>query len=137
MYDPFTANPAQFRDSKTVTLTSGQSKQVDVPYVPYDADAFRGNRTAVVHIVKPDGKPAAGREITISYMDSHYGGIPVFKGKVPTSGEITLKNISGETARRPARPVPGPGRLGPIGHVQLQNQGPHGDVQVPHAARCG
>jgi thiol-disulfide isomerase/thioredoxin len=94
MFDPFTADPAQFRDSKTVTLTSGQSKQVDVPYVPYDPEAFRGDRTAVVHILKPDGKPAAGREVTISYMDSHYGGIPLFKGKVPPSGEITLKNVS-------------------------------------------
>jgi thiol-disulfide isomerase/thioredoxin len=62
--------------------------------VPYDAEAFRGNRTAVVHVIKPDGKPAAGHEITISYLDSHYGGIPLFKGKVPPSGEITLKNIA-------------------------------------------
>jgi len=93
-FDPFTANPGAFRDFKNVTLASGQSQKIDLHYVPYNADAFHGNRTAVVHIVKPDGKPAAGREITISYMETHYGGIPVFAGKVPPSGEITLKDIT-------------------------------------------
>jgi hypothetical protein len=47
-----------------------------------------------VQIAKPDGKPAAGRDVTIGYTDPHYGQIPVFSGSVPSSGAITLKNIT-------------------------------------------
>jgi WD40 repeat protein len=93
-FDPFAPNPAIFRDYKDVTLGAGQTKQVDLHYVPFDEHVFRGDRTAVVQIAKPDGKPAAGREVTIGYADVHYGEIPVFSGSVPSSGAITLKNIT-------------------------------------------
>ena len=54
----------------------------------------RGDRTAAVHIVKPNQQPAAGKKVTIAYIDEHYGPIPVFNGEVPESGTITLENIA-------------------------------------------
>lgn len=104
-YDPFAADPAVFRDARDVTLAAGETKRVDLQYVPFDAQAARGDRTAIVRITKPDGKPAAGLEVIIGYYDGHYGQIPVFSGKVPASGEITLKDV---TAKAPKNARNGP-----------------------------
>ncbi len=97
-FDPFAPNPAVFRDYKDVTLGTGQTQRLDLHYVPFDEHVYRGDRMAVVQIAKPDGKPAAGRDVTIGYSDPHYGQIPVFSGSVPSSGTITLANV---TAKKP------------------------------------
>ena len=61
-------------------------------------NAFRGDRTAIVHILKPDGAPAFGRQVTITYFDGHYGGLEVFSGSVPESGDVTIKGITDHKA---------------------------------------
>lgn len=95
-FDRFTIDPGEFQDVKNVTLAAGQTKSVVLQYVPFDAHAFRGHRTAVVRITRPDGKPPAGREVTIGYFDGHYGNYRVFSGKAPPSGEIILTDITAE-----------------------------------------
>jgi autotransporter-associated beta strand protein len=41
-----------------------------------------------------DGTPAVGSKIMVGYIDGHYGSLPVFKGELPASGEITIKNLA-------------------------------------------
>ncbi len=47
-----------------------------------------------MRIEKPDGQPAVGRQVDIMYYDGHYGELPIFSGKVPEPGEITLTDIT-------------------------------------------
>ena len=47
-----------------------------------------------MHFETADGNPAAGRSVVISYYADHYGLLPIYSGKVPESGEITLKDLS-------------------------------------------
>lgn len=108
-------SPGVFHDTKQLTLGAGQTQRVAFHYVPIDLQAFRGHRTAVVRIVKPDGKPAAGQSVTVDYYDGHYGGLPVFSGSVPPSGAITLKDI---TAKKPEGTPRGPYTVG-LGREQL------------------
>ena len=91
MHDP---DPGCFSDTKVLALQAGQVEKVDFHYVPFDANAFHGKRTAVVRLETADGKPAVGRDVTIGYYDGHYGSLPVFEGAVPESGEITLTDIT-------------------------------------------
>jgi len=56
------------------------------------------NRTAVVHILNSDGSPAVGYRASVEYSDGHYGWLPVFSGKVPTSGELIVKDITDRRA---------------------------------------
>ncbi|HEV3299334.1 MAG TPA: TlpA disulfide reductase family protein [Planctomycetaceae bacterium] len=86
--------PGEFRDFHELTLVAGQTRRVDSRYAPLDLQIFRGHRTAVVQITKPDGKPASGVDVSIAYFDGHYGRIPVFVGPVPQSGEILLEGIT-------------------------------------------
>jgi thiol-disulfide isomerase/thioredoxin len=87
-------NPGEFRDFHELTLVAGQTRRVDSRFAPLDLQAFRGHRTAVVKITKPDGKPASGADVSITHFDGHYGRIPVFVGPVPKSGEILLQGIT-------------------------------------------
>jgi thiol-disulfide isomerase/thioredoxin len=88
------ANPGAYVEKRRVTLRSGQSAAVSFHYVPFDLNVFRGNRTAVVRLVKSDGKPAGSKEIWVGYFDAHYGAVPVFDGSVPAFGEVVLTNIT-------------------------------------------
>ena len=95
--DPYTAKPGAFRDSKRdISLTAGQSKKIDIHFVPFDTNVYRGDRTAIVEVVTPDGKPAAGKEIRILYFVRHYRGMPLFAGKVPDGGKLVLKNLKAD-----------------------------------------
>jgi thiol-disulfide isomerase/thioredoxin len=90
----YTGKAGAFHDRiRDIPLAPGESRRVDIHYVPFDANAYRGNRTAVVEVVLPDGKPAAGREIRVEYFFPHYFNIPLFVGKVPADGKIVLKNV--------------------------------------------
>ena len=91
-------NPGIYYDSRTVTLVAGQTEHVDFRATPVNLAAFRGNHTAIVRILMPDGSPAAGRQVVVSYFDGHYGLLPVFSGKVPASGELVLKDITDRRA---------------------------------------
>jgi thiol-disulfide isomerase/thioredoxin len=88
-------NPGAYHDHKTITLAAGQTEHIAFQAAPVNLAAFRGNRTAVVRVLTPEGKPAAGRQIVVGYFDGHYyGSLPVFSGKVPESGEVVLKDIT-------------------------------------------
>jgi beta-lactamase regulating signal transducer with metallopeptidase domain/thiol-disulfide isomerase/thioredoxin len=87
-------DPSRFSDTKVLALQAGEVEKVNFQYVPFDANAFHGKRAAVVRLETADGKPAAGRNVTIGYYDGHYGSLPVFEGAVPESGEITLTDIT-------------------------------------------
>lgn len=86
--------PWGFREIGLVTLGDGETKAVDVKYVPLDMDIVQGERTAVVHILKPNKEPAAGKKAVIYYVDEHYGTLPVFSGEVPADGTITLDKVA-------------------------------------------
>ena len=87
-------NPGTFFDRKKVILEEGQRERIDFRSVPYQPDAYRGSRTAVLQIKTPDGTPAAERNIQVYYFDGHYGSQVVFDGPVPASGDIVLSGIT-------------------------------------------
>ncbi len=63
-------------------------------YIPFDPQGFRGDRTAVVRLLNPDGAVAKGEKLRIAFLDGHYGFLPVFDGLVPDSGEVELKKLT-------------------------------------------
>jgi RNA polymerase sigma factor (sigma-70 family) len=87
-------NPGWYRDQKQLVLQAGKSERVEFRYEPFDPNAFRGSRPAVLHIRRPDGTPAAGRELKVEYQGGHYGRQAVFTGRVPESGQITLRGLT-------------------------------------------
>ena len=58
-----------------------------------------------MRIRTPDGKPAKGRNVSVTYFDGHYGAQPVFSGAVPASGDIVLTGIT-DTAPSSSYPYP-------------------------------
>ena len=87
-------NKGMYYDKKMLTLEAGQSERIDFRSTPYDPNAFRGTREAVLRITTPDGEPAKGRKASVSRFDGHYGFQSVFSGAVPESGEIVLSGIT-------------------------------------------
>jgi thiol-disulfide isomerase/thioredoxin len=87
-------HPGPFHDVGHVTLGDGETKVIDVKFVPLDMNVARGDRTAVVHILKPNKEPAAGKKAIVQYIDEHYGPIVVFNGEVPDNGTITLEKLA-------------------------------------------
>jgi thiol-disulfide isomerase/thioredoxin len=87
-------DPGAYHDVKELTLEPSQSIPVHFRYQAFDPNAFRGQRTAVLHLRMPDGTPAKGRRVKVEYYDGHYGNLVVYSGAVPDSGAITLKGIT-------------------------------------------
>ena len=87
-------NVGTYYDRRTPTLKAGQSERIDFRSTPYDPNAFRGTRTAVVRIRTPDGKPAKDRKASVTYFDGHYGAQVVFSGALPASGDVMLSGIT-------------------------------------------
>jgi len=87
-------NPGAYVDRRTVSLKPGQIERIDFAFTRFDPDAYRGTRSAVLRIEKPDGTPATGSKISVGYYDGHYGSLPVFAGEVPASGEIRLEHVT-------------------------------------------
>lgn len=87
-------NVGMYYDQRKLTLKAGQSERIDFRSTPFDPNAFRGSRTAVVRIRTPDGKPAKGRKASVTYFDGHYGAQGVFSGAVPASGDIVLPGLT-------------------------------------------
>jgi beta-lactamase regulating signal transducer with metallopeptidase domain/thiol-disulfide isomerase/thioredoxin len=98
-------NVGAFYDQRMLTLKAGQSERIDFRSTPFDPNAFRGTRAAVVHIRTPDGKPAKGRKVSVTYFDDHYGSQTVFSGALPASGDIVLTGIT-DTAPPSSYPFP-------------------------------
>jgi RNA polymerase sigma factor (sigma-70 family) len=91
-------NPGSYYERKKLDLAAGKSERINFGYTPFDQDAFRGKRTAVVRIRMPDGTPAKGRNVTVGWADGHYGLLSVFTGRVPASGEIRLEGLTDRVA---------------------------------------
>jgi thiol-disulfide isomerase/thioredoxin len=89
-----TINPGLFHDTHRLVLEAGKSGRVDFRYAPFDPLEFRGPRTAVLHVRNPDGTPASDRELTVQYQFGHYGYLTVFAGRVPRSGDVTLRDLT-------------------------------------------
>jgi thiol-disulfide isomerase/thioredoxin len=87
-------HPGPFHEVGLVTLADGEAKVIDVKFVPLDMNVTHGDRTAIVHITKPNKKPAAGKKAIVAYIDEHYGPIAVFNGELPDDGAIKLENIA-------------------------------------------
>jgi thiol-disulfide isomerase/thioredoxin len=87
-------NPGAYHDQRKLTLKAGQSERIDFRSTPFDQNAFRGTRTAVVRIRTPDGQPARDRKASVTFFDGHYGSQVVFSGPVPSSGEIVLTGLT-------------------------------------------
>jgi thiol-disulfide isomerase/thioredoxin len=87
-------NPGAYRDRRKVVLRAGQSERVSFRYTPYDPNAFRGQRTAVVRVRMPDGTPAGARKMTVEYFDGHFGSLAIFSGVLPASGVVTLEGLT-------------------------------------------
>jgi thiol-disulfide isomerase/thioredoxin len=87
-------NVGAFYDQRMLTLNAGKSERIAFRSTPFSANAFRGTRTAVLHIRTPDGKSARGCGVSVTYFDGHYGSLPVFSGTVPASGDIVLAGIT-------------------------------------------
>jgi thiol-disulfide isomerase/thioredoxin len=94
---PGATSPLVYTATKSFHLAAGQSERIEIPFTPPDPNAFRGDRTAILHLLKPDGSPLTGEKVTISYHDEHYV-LPVFSGTIPASGTVTLEGI---TDRKP------------------------------------
>jgi RNA polymerase sigma factor (sigma-70 family) len=87
-------NLGSYFDARQLALQAGQSERVSFRRTPFNPDAFRGKRTAVLRIRTPDGTPAEDRKLTVEYFDGHYGALTVFSDVVPASGVITLDGLT-------------------------------------------
>ncbi len=87
-------NVGAYYDQRQPTLTAGQSERIEFHSTPFNPNAFRGTRTAIVKIRTPDGKPAQDRNASVTYFDGHYGAQTVFSGAVPASGDIVLTGLN-------------------------------------------
>ncbi|MHC5540492.1 TlpA family protein disulfide reductase, partial [Singulisphaera rosea] len=87
-------NIGAYFDQRQPTLKAGQSERIEFRSTPYDPNAFRGKRTAVVKIRTSDHKPAQGRHASVTYFDGHYGTQVVYSGAVPASGDIELTGLT-------------------------------------------
>jgi beta-lactamase regulating signal transducer with metallopeptidase domain/thiol-disulfide isomerase/thioredoxin/protocatechuate 3,4-dioxygenase beta subunit len=87
-------NVGSYFDRKIVMLEGGQTERIDFRSVPFDPDAFRGTRKAVLHITTPDGSPANDRNVSVTRFDGHYGSQVVFSGMVSESGDVVLTGIT-------------------------------------------
>jgi thiol-disulfide isomerase/thioredoxin len=91
-----------YRDSSEVSLSAGQTRDLDFRHAPFDSNVFRGDSTARIRIINSDGSPAPGRPVKVSYRDARYGDLEVFSGQTSQSGECEIRGI---TDREPASPT--------------------------------
>jgi thiol-disulfide isomerase/thioredoxin len=87
-------NPGVYYDTRTAKLEAGKTNEFEVVYSPPNPDSYRGDGTATICVRATDGSPAAGRPVTVAYLDSHYGATPIHIGAVPDNGEITLTHLT-------------------------------------------
>ena len=75
------STPEADYDRKIVSLKRGQMEHVNFHFTPLEPDAYRGRRTAILRVEQPNGTPAAGTKIIVSYLDGHYGCCQFFRAK--------------------------------------------------------
>jgi RNA polymerase sigma factor (sigma-70 family) len=132
-------NPGSYFDRKELVLQAGKSERVDFRYTPFDPNAFRGQRTAVLRIRLPDGTPAVNRELRVEYQGGHYGRQLVFAGRIPESGEVALKDLTERVSsfcpNRLAYAVTVDGKS--VGSFGFTNDGSTQDFEFHLAPRAG
>lgn len=107
-------------DRQVFKLAGGERKTINLTYVPYEPNSWRGESTAIVTIKKYGGEPAAGKSYSLSYNVPHYEYIVVKKGTLDEKGQFQLEGV---------RPGPdGPEfflRIGdnPLGGMQMTEKG--------------
>ncbi|WP_397568107.1 thioredoxin-like domain-containing protein [Schlesneria sp. T3-172] len=92
--EPAVKHEGKYSDRKNLDLKPGEIEHVVFRSTPYDPNAYRGDRTAVLQILTPDRTPAAARQLNVTYYDGHYGSLEVFTGLIPESGKIELAGIT-------------------------------------------
>ena len=101
--DPKThVNVGVFADSQELALKAGEPETVKFRYIPFDPQAFRGVRTAVVRLLNPDGAVAKGEKLRIAFRDGHYGFLACVRR--PRTG--LRRSGVGEAHRPPYEPRP-------------------------------
>ena len=87
-------NPGVFNESNRIRLEEGQTGRINFTYVPLDLKSLRGDRTARLHILRPDGSPIAGEKILIGYDAGNYGMFTAFSGRTDPSGVVTATGLT-------------------------------------------
>ena len=87
-------NPAVYYDTQTPKLKAGKTDEIEVVYSAPNPNSYRGDGTATIRVLAADGSPAGGKPITVAYIDSHYGAMPIHTDSVPDNGEITIADLT-------------------------------------------
>ncbi len=80
-------------DTAEFDLAAGERKTINLEYVPYDPNTWRGSATATVIVKHYGGEPAAGSSYTLSYMVPHYGSAVVKQGELDAAGRFQLEGV--------------------------------------------
>jgi len=109
-----------FWDRQVFNLAGGEQKTINLTFVPYEPNFWRGESKAIVTIKKYGGEPAAGQSYSLSYVVPHYNSIVVKKGNLDEKGQFQLEGV---------RPGPdGPEFFlsldeNPLGRMQMTEKG--------------
>jgi thiol-disulfide isomerase/thioredoxin len=80
-------------DRQEFKLVAGEQKTINLTYVPYEPNSWRGKSNAIVTVNKYCGKPAVGNNYTLSYMLPHYKYIVVKRGNLDEKGQFQLEGV--------------------------------------------
>jgi thiol-disulfide isomerase/thioredoxin len=80
-------------DRMKFDLTAGEQKTINLSYVPFDPNSWRGNSTATVTVKHYGGKPAAGSSYTLTYAVPHYDAVVVKQGELDAAGRFHLEDV--------------------------------------------
>jgi thiol-disulfide isomerase/thioredoxin len=87
-------NPGRYFARQATSLSPGSVEKLQFEWTPFDPNAWRGDGHARLKLNKPNGEPAAGAPVKVSWFDGHYGALDVYDGLVPATGVLDLQEIS-------------------------------------------
>ena len=76
------------------TVTEGQRVEATQLFDDIDPAWYRGNLSADLTVLMPDGKPAAGEDYKLTVMDRKGRGADVTSGTVPADGRLRLSGLA-------------------------------------------
>ena len=88
------AHPGVYRDLRKIDLKPGEHAAVTFEPPPFNADAWRGKRSATVLISPAGDQPLGAEKFRVSYMLPNYGRLLVAEGKLAAEGRIALEGIA-------------------------------------------
>jgi thiol-disulfide isomerase/thioredoxin len=92
--DPEAPHPGAFRDTQAITLEAGKTHELKLTYKPLDVSFLKGEHSASIRIVKPDGNAAAGQSYAIFGSIPNFGQVRMHEDKLPDSGTIQLDGLA-------------------------------------------